>query len=65
MSLTIDDLLNALTNPSKPKKGKLENNAETWRRIGEEDDFLELGLEKSEKDAFLEEWMAENPYSNI
>jgi len=65
MEATIDDLLAALCNPNKSKDGKLENNAETWRRIGNKDDFLELGLNESEKDAFLKEWAAENPYSNI
>jgi len=60
--LTIDDLLNSLQNPNKPT---LENNKDTWSRIGKKDSFSELGLEGSELDKFLEEWIAENPYSNI
>jgi hypothetical protein len=32
MTVTIDDLLNALQNPDKPSK--LENTRETWSRIG-------------------------------
>lgn len=63
MALTIDDLLNSLQNPNKSKK--LENTKETWKRIGKNDNFSELGLEGSELDEFLKEWMSENPYSNI
>ena len=65
MTLSIDDLLNALQNPEKPDKATLENNKETWRRIGDKDRFEELGLAESELDAFLSEWCAENPYENI
>ena len=63
--ITIDDLLNALQNPEVPEGTVLENNSDTWRRIGERDDFKELGLEGSELDDFLSDWMAQNPYSNI
>jgi NH3-dependent NAD+ synthetase len=63
MTLTIDELLNALQNPEKV--GTLENTPETWRRIGEKDNFEELGLEPSELDAFLSEWISDNPYQNI
>lgn len=62
MSLTIDDLLNSLKNPNK---SNLENNKETWKRIGKGDAFSELGLEPSELDSFLSEWISENPYQNI
>lgn len=62
MSLSIDDLLNALNNPSKVK---LENTFETWERIGKGDLFSELGLEKGELDEFLKEWTKDNPYDNI
>jgi hypothetical protein len=62
MSLTIDDLLNSLQNPSKPS---LENNAETWSRIRNKSGFEELGLEGSALDNFLKEWISENPYNNI
>lgn len=64
---TIDDLLNSLKNPNKPwkEKGKLENNATTWARIGSKDQFSELGLEPSALEDFLNAWVEENPYSNI
>jgi hypothetical protein len=64
--LSIDDLLNSLKNPNTPeKKGKLANTKETWTRIGEGDSFSELGLQSSELDDFLKEWIEENPYTNI
>ena len=63
MTITIDDLLNALQNPDNPSK--LENTKDTWSRIGRKDNFSELGLEGSELDAFLSEWIAENPYNNL
>ena len=63
MSLTIDDLLNSLQNPNKASK--LENTKETWERIGRRDSFSELGLESSELESFLSEWISENPYNNI
>ena len=64
MELTIDDLLNALQNPEKVMLS-LENNSETWSRIGNKDKFSELGLEDSELNDFLEEWIADNDYNNI
>lgn len=64
MAFTIDDLLNSLQNPNKPS-GKLENSKETWRRIGEKDSFAELGMEASELQTFLSEWMSDNPYSSL
>ena len=63
MTVTIDDLLNALQNPDNPSK--LENSKETWSRIGNRDNFSELGLEGSELDDFLAEWISENPYNNL
>ena len=60
---TIDELLNALQNPNKPTV--LENSEETWRRIGNKDKFEELGMEASELETFLKEWMDENPYTAI
>lgn len=42
MTVTIDELLNALQNPDKVT---LENNKDTWSRIGNKDSFEELGLE--------------------
>lgn len=62
---TIDDLLNALQSPVKAAPGTLVNNRETWERIGNGDKFAELGLEPSELESFLTEWINENPYSNI
>lgn len=63
MALTIDDLLNSLQNPNKPKQ--LENTKETWRRIGAKDSFSELGLEPSELEDFLKEFTENNPYNNL
>ena len=63
MELTIDDLLNSLQNPNKPDG--LENSKETWDRIGKKDSFEELGLESSELENFLKEWIDDNPYNNI
>ena len=63
MALTIDDLLNSLQNPNKSPK--LENTKDTWKRIQKRDSFSELGLESSELESFLQEWIADNPYSNI
>ena len=63
MELTIDDLLNALQNPEKAVL--LENNSETWSRIGNKDKFSELGLEDSELNDFLKEWISDNPYNNM
>ena len=60
---TIDELLNALQSPNKPTV--LENSKETWRRIGKKDKFEELGMEASELETFLKEWMDENPYTAI
>jgi hypothetical protein len=64
MRLTLDDLLNALQNPNT-KGVKLENNRDTWARIGNGDSFSELGMETSALKAFLQEWIDENPYMNI
>lgn len=44
---------------------KLPNTKETWERIGAKDSFAELGLEGSELDDFLKDWIAENGYTNI
>lgn len=62
--LTIDDLLNALRNPAEIKL-ELANTKETWNRIGNKDSFSELGLEGSELDNFLQDWIENNPYNNI
>lgn len=63
---SIDDLLNALANPAKSNKKTLENTKETWKRIGNRDTFEELGLDSSELEDFLKEWVSENEeYGNI
>jgi hypothetical protein len=59
---TLDEMLMELENPNKPS---LENTKTTWKRIGAKDEFSELGLEVSELDSFLQEWMDENPYEAI
>lgn len=67
--LGIDELLNALKNPNKLDEegsvSKLSNTKETWERLGAKDSFSELGLEGSELEEFLKEWIAENPYTNL
>ena len=63
MTVTIDDLLNALQGINS--ESKLDNTRETWERIGNKDRFEELGLEGSDLDEFLKEWIDSNPYSNI
>jgi len=67
---TIEELLKSMYTLSPGTKsdftGKLENNAETWRRIAERDDFNELGFSsESDKEAFLKEWIENNPYLSI
>ena len=61
---TIDDLLNSLEDPNAAED-TLPNNINTWSRIGSSDKFAELGLESSKLESFLNEWMDNNPYSNI
>lgn len=61
---TIDDLLKALQNPNEDNV-KLRNDYDTWRRIGNKDDFAELGLSGGELEDFLRDWINDNPYSNI
>ncbi len=66
MSKSIDDLLNALQNPNKSSDhAQLNNDFRTWARIGNKDKFEELGLEPSELESFLEQWIKDNPYNNI
>lgn len=53
-------------NDTEKSINRLENNAETWRRIGEKDSFDELNFDsEEEKEKFLEEWVSENEYKNI
>jgi hypothetical protein len=63
MTISIEDLLRALQNPETT--ATLENSKETWSRIGNKDRFEELGMEESDLDAFLSEWISDNPYSNL
>ena len=65
--LTIDDLLAALKDPASPDTKNLENTKDTWFRIGEKDSTLaaDIGVEESELDSFLKEWIADNPYNAI
>lgn len=59
MEYTIQDLLNNLV----VKTPTLENNKDTWQRIGRRDSFEELGISGSELESFLTEWMKNNEYS--
>lgn len=59
---TLDDLLNALQDPNKVE---LANTVETWSRIGNKDDFPELGLSEGELEDFLSDWLDDNDYNNI
>ena len=63
MTVTIEDLLNALQNGNGPST--LENNKETWSRIGRKDKFEELGLDEGELESFLKEFTDNNPYSAL
>lgn len=71
--VTIDDLLNALKDPSsvdpslKKEFKSLANNSETWEKIGKRDGSLatELGIDKSELTEAIQEWINDNPYSAI
>lgn len=68
---TIEELLRSmltLTPEGGVSDGKrqLENSVETWKRIAERDSFSELGFSsESEKESFLKEWIADNPYNAI
>ena len=61
--LTIDDLLNALSQNTNLSKETLQNSKDTWERIGKKDSFSELGLDSSELEQFLAEWVDNNPYN--
>lgn len=69
--MKIEDLLKSmltLKGESNMNTGNrhLENSKDTWSRIQQRDDFAELGFNDSnEKDAWLKEWIENNPYSNI
>jgi len=68
----IDDLLNALKNPDaipedQKREKSLANTKETWERIGRKDATLavDIGIEESELNDFLKEWVEDNPYNAI
>ena len=65
--MEIEELLKSMLTLKKESKESriLENSKETWERIFRKDSFSELGLTPSELDAFLQEWIAENTYSNL
>ena len=69
--LTIDDLLKALKDPNsyieERTEGKLGNTTDTWYRIGSKDKSLaiDIGIEDTELNAWLKDWIKDNPYHNI
>ena len=69
MGETIEELLKSmltLRGDSSDFNKSLANTADTWRRIGEQDSFSELNFtSESEKEQFLKDWTANNPYNNL
>ena len=71
--LNIDDLIAAMKDPDsvdeskKAKLSTLANTAETWARIGQKDATLatDIGIDESELNDFLKEWVEDNPYNDI
>lgn len=68
--LTIDDLLASLQDVTihADKRPGLENNKDTWSLIGngEFDKIAEkVGVDESEVNDYLREWVEDNPYKNI
>ena len=70
--LNIDDLLSALKNSDTINKKmkanpSLANTADTWTRIGQKDSSLasDIGIEESELNDFLKEWVEDNEYKNL
>lgn len=61
-TITIKELLDSLQNPADVE---LPNNADTWRRIANEDSFDELGLSGTELEDFIKEWISNNDYENM
>jgi hypothetical protein len=62
MSLTIDDLLESLQDPTGGLTGSF---SEIWKRIANRDSFDELSVDGDEKEELIKEWIEANPYSNI
>lgn len=72
MAMTIEELLKSMLTltPEERKKGVsdrfLTNNTETWKRIGQRDDFAELNFSsEEEKSNWINDWTSSNPYNNI
>lgn len=62
MASEIDNLLNELRNSKESENGSgLLNNRDTWNKIGA-GDFKALGFDNEEQ---LQQWILENPYSNL
>jgi hypothetical protein len=65
MKMSIEELLGSLRNPDKATSKLNGSPRDTWSRIGNGDKFAELGLEKSDLDDFLKEWVENNPYNAL
>lgn len=70
MSESIKDILESFQTKYKEREAGsikvLENTVDTWIRINSGDSFEELGFSSvQEKEDFLKEWIAENPYSAL
>jgi len=64
--MTIEELLNQLSEKADLKDISLPNTRDTWRRLGERDEFAELAFaSESDKERFLSEWASQNDYNNI
>lgn len=59
----VKELLSLLANKETIAKKTLENTKKNWERIGDGDNFSELGLNSSELTEFLREWIENNPYN--
>lgn len=59
---TIEDLLRSLQSDDNSGNGTMANTKANWAKIKNKE-FSDLGVEGSELDAFLSEWIENNPYS--
>lgn len=66
MGVTIEELLKSMQKYEITIENKnMVNSKETWRKIGDKNDFSEFSFSSDEeKEAFLKEWIKDNPYSN-
>ena len=68
---SIEDLLKSMQTKYKASDGgksikSLENSKATWEKIGNGSIYDELDLDEgTDKEKFLKDWIAENPYSNL